>query len=77
MYRLFTNDRKPLKGTPMYSAYKDVRASNAEEARKHCPPQFDAPYYAPSVAIPLLDDDRSDGDRAWLRKHVLRGSFVC
>lgn len=69
-FRLFTNDRKPKNGVPMYSAYKDVRASSPEVARAQCPPQFDAPHFAPAVAIHWPPDTQSEDEKEWLKTHV-------
>ena len=70
-YRIFTNDRHTKRGVPMYSALKDVEASSPETARKKCPPQFDAPNYAPAVAIHW--PNQTDDEKAWLLKHVGKG----
>lgn len=69
-YRIFTNDRGRKRGIPMYSGLKDVNASSPEAARKKCPPGFDAPNYAPAVAIHLPASAQSDDEKNWLRKHV-------
>jgi hypothetical protein len=55
----------------MYSALKDVNASSPEAARKKCPPQFDAPHYAPAIAIHW--PNQSDDEKRWLDKHVGEG----
>lgn len=55
----------------MYSALMEVHVSSPEQAREKCPPQFDAPYYAPAVAIHW--PDQSDDEKAWLKKHVGEG----
>jgi hypothetical protein len=67
-YRIFTNDRRTENGVPMYSALKEVQASSPKAARKQCPPQFDAPNYAPAVAIHW--PNHSDEEKRWLKKHV-------
>lgn len=72
-YRIFTNDRGARRGIPLYSCLKEVQASNPEAARKKCPPQFDAPNYAPAVAIRWPASAQSDDDKAWLAKHVGKG----
>lgn len=54
----------------MYSCLKQVRASSPEDARAKCPPQFDAPNYAPAVAIHWPETAQSDDEKQWLRKHV-------
>ena len=54
----------------MYSALKDVHAKSSVEARRKCPPQFDAPHYAPAAAIRWPESDQSDDEKAWLNKHV-------
>lgn len=69
-YRIFTNDRGKVRGVPMYSAPRDVEASSPEAARKKCPPQFDAPFYAPAVAIHWPSKSQSDDEKEWLKKHV-------
>lgn len=72
-YRIFTNDRGTKRGIPMYSALKEVRAASPESARQRCPPQFDAPNYAPAVAIRWPKSSQSDDEKAWLKKHVGEG----
>ncbi len=67
-YRIFTNDRGKQNGVPMYSCLKEVNASSPEAARKMCPPQFDAPNYAPAVAIHW--PNHSTDEQTWLKKHV-------
>jgi hypothetical protein len=69
-FRVFTNDRRTEKGVPMYSCLMEVQAPNPETARKKCPPQFDAPNYAPVVAIRWPQSVQSDDEKAWLKKHV-------
>jgi hypothetical protein len=69
-FRIFTNDRGTTRGIPMYSALKDVQAVSSEAARRQCPPQFDEPNYAPSVAIRWPASAQSVKERDWLRKHV-------
>jgi len=70
LFRIFTNDRRSKNGVPMYSGYRDVRASDPETARKKTPPQFDAPNYAPAFAIHWPESAQSDDEKAWLKKHV-------
>ena len=70
IYRIFTNDRGKSRGVPMYSALKDVNAASPEGARKQCPPQFDAPNYAPAMAVHWPESTQSDDEKAWLKKHV-------
>lgn len=72
-YRIFTNDRSPKRSVPMYSALKQVQASSPESAQKQCPPQFDAPHYAPAKAIRWPASAQSEDEKAWLRKHVGEG----
>lgn len=69
-YRIFTNDRRKSRGVPMYSCLKEVKAASPESARKQCPPQFDAPNYAPAVAIHWPENAQSDEEKEWLKKHV-------
>lgn len=69
-YRIFTNDRGAPNGVPMYSCLKEVTASSLEAARKQCPPVFDAPNYAPAMAVHWPASAQSDAEKAWLRKHV-------
>lgn len=69
-YRIFTNDRGKIGGVPMYSGLKDVDASGPESARKKCPPQFDAPNFAPAVAIRVPRTTQSDDEKKWLARHV-------
>jgi hypothetical protein len=69
-YRIFTNDRGQQKGVAMYSCLKEVMASSPEAAREKCPPQFDAPYYAPAVAVHWPASAQSDDERRWLKRHV-------
>jgi hypothetical protein len=69
-YRIFTNDRGKKRGIPMYSALMEVRATSPESARKQTPPQFDAPNFAPAVAIHWPESIQSAAEREWLRKHV-------
>lgn len=73
VYRIFTNDRDSKRGVPMYSCLKQVTASSPEAARKKCPPRFDAPHYAPAVAIHWPESAQSDDEKAWLTKHVGTG----
>ena len=72
-YRIFTNDRGTRRGVPLYSCLKEVQADSPEAARKQCPPQFDAPNYAPAVAIHWPNGAQSDDEREWLKKHVGSG----
>lgn len=66
-YRIFTNDRGTIKGTPMYSALKEVKASNAMEAIKKCPPNFTYPKVANAVALKWPPNDEG---KQWLKKFV-------
>jgi hypothetical protein len=70
VYRIFTNDRGSKRGIPMYSALMEVKASSPEVARKQCPPRFDAPHFAPAVAIHWPESAQSDDEKRWLKKHV-------
>jgi hypothetical protein len=54
----------------MYSALMDVKAASPEAAREQCPPQFDEPHFAPSVAIRWPVSAQSDDEKRWLKKHV-------
>lgn len=72
-FRIFTNDRNPRNGVPMYSCLMEVSASSPEAARKQCPRKFDAPNFAPAVAIHWPASAQSDDEKAWLRKHVGEG----
>ena len=72
-YRIFTNDRGMKDGVLMYSCLKEVRASSPVAARRKCPPQFDAPNYAPAVAIRWPESAQSFGEKNWLKKHVGKG----
>jgi len=72
-YRIFTNDRSTIRGRPMYSCLKEVQAASPEAARKQCPPQFDAPNFAPAVAIHWPESAQSDDEKDWLKKHVREG----
>ena len=69
-YRIFTNDRGVKRGVPMYSGFKDVKAESAAEAQKRCPPQFDAPNYAPAKAIRWPERFQSDEEKQWLKEHL-------
>ncbi len=75
-YRIFTNDRGTLhdvvhgQEVPLYSCLKEVMAYSPEAARKLTPPQFDAPYFAPAVAVHWPASAQSDDEKDWLRKHV-------
>jgi hypothetical protein len=73
VYRIFTNDRGTKRGIPMYSCLKEVKASSPEAARQKCPPQFDAPNYAPAMAVHWPASAQSDDEKAWLKKHVGEG----
>lgn len=70
LYRIFTNDRRAKRGIPMYSCLKQVMAETPEDARLKCPPCFDAPYFAPAVAIHWPASAQSDDEKAWLKKHL-------
>ena len=72
-YRIFTNDRGTKHGVPMYSCLKEVQATTPLAARRKCPPQFDAPNYAPAMAIHWPESAQSDDEKAWLNKHVGKG----
>lgn len=61
---------EPWRGVPMYSCLKQVQASSPEAARKKCPRQFDAPNFAPAVAIRWPASAQSEDEKAWLEKHV-------
>jgi hypothetical protein len=52
----------------MYSCLKQVRAVNSDAALRQCPPELDAPHFAPAVAIPWPVE--SDEDKRWLEKHL-------
>ena len=73
LYRIFTNDRGSKRGVPMYSCLKEVTAESPEAARRKCPAQFDAPHYAPAVAIHWPASAQSDDEKTWLDKHVGSG----
>ena len=64
-----TNSVRHVRRNPL----KEVEASSVEAARKKCPPQFDAPTYAPAVAIHWPESDQSHDEKEWLKKHVGRG----
>jgi hypothetical protein len=72
-YRIFTNDRGMKNGVLMYSCLKEVRAASPVAARRKCPPQFDAPNYAPAMAIRWPESVQSTADKNWLKKHVGKG----
>lgn len=72
-YRIFTNDRGKKRGVPMYSCLKEVQATSPAAALKECPPEFDAPNYAPAVAIHWPAREQSNDEKAWLAKHVGQG----
>lgn len=69
-FRIFTNDRGKQNGVPMYSCLKEVTASSPETARKQCPAKFDAPHYAPAMAVHWPASAQSDDEKEWLKKHV-------
>jgi len=69
-FRIFTNDRRERRGVPLYSCLKEVEASSPVSARRKCPPQFDAPNYAPAMAVHWPASAQSDDEKAWLKKHV-------
>ncbi len=69
-YRIFTNDRGTKRGEPMYSCLKEVMASSPEHAREQTPSEFDAPNYAPAVAVHWPASAQSDDEKDWLKKHV-------
>jgi hypothetical protein len=69
-FRIFTNDRIPDGGVPMYSCLKSVKARNATEALQKCPRQFDAPHCAPAKAIRWPESEQSPAEKAWLALHV-------
>jgi hypothetical protein len=69
-YRIFTNDRGRVNGIPMYSALKDVTAASPEEARRKVPAAFDAPNFAPAVAIRWPESSQAEHEKEWLRRHV-------
>jgi hypothetical protein len=69
-YRIFTNDRRSVRGVSMYSCLREVRASSPEAALKKCPPQFNTPNYARAVAIRWPEETQSDDEKAWLKEHV-------
>ena len=73
-YRIFTNDRGIRGGVPLYSCLKEVKATSPEVARRTCPARFDAPNYAPAVAIHWPASTQSDDEKEWLKKHVGKGS---
>jgi hypothetical protein len=69
-FRLFTNDRGSPKGVPLYSCLKEVMASSPAQARRQVPKQFDAPNFAPSMAIRWPESEQSESEKAWLKRHV-------
>lgn len=73
IYRIFTNDRGVKRGVAMYSALMEVSAKSPEQARKACPPQFDAPNFAPAMAIHWPKSSQSADEKEWLKKHVGKG----
>ncbi len=73
LYRIFTNDRGKARGVPLYSCLKELMATSPEEARKKTPAQFDAPNFAPAVAIHWPESAQSEDEKYWLRKHVGKG----
>jgi hypothetical protein len=68
--KVFTNDRGKARGVPMYSCLLDVNVRDLDAALRKVPPAFDAPNFAPAVAVAWLPDD--EGKR-WLAKHVGEG----
>jgi hypothetical protein len=69
VFRIFTNDRGKRNGVPMYSCLMEVRAKDRISARAKCPKRFDAPHFAPAVAI-QWDGPPTRWEREWLKKHV-------
>lgn len=63
-YRIFTNDRRTVRGIQMYSALKEVEASSVEEALNKCSPLSSV------VAIRWPESAQSDDEKKWLKKHV-------
>ena len=61
---------KTLPGVPMYSCLKEVHAKSRDEALTKVPKQFDAPTFAPAVAVRWPESEQDDDEKAWLRKHV-------
>ena len=72
-YRIFTNDRGIRRGVALYSCLKEVKADSPEAAREQCPARFDAPHFAPAVAVHWPETAQSDDEKAWLKKHVGSG----
>jgi hypothetical protein len=68
MFRIFTNDRGKVRGVPMYSALKGIRAASAEAAARSVDPDFGVPHFAPIVAVqwPVKTKEAKD----WMAKHV-------
>jgi hypothetical protein len=69
-YRIFTNDRNPKNGVPMYSALCREDAITPEEAAaRH--PRWGPPEFGPVKAIewPVTTQESKD----WLEKHVGKG----
>ena len=68
-YRVFTNDRAPKNGVPMYSCFSEVKAEDAGLARKTVPEKFGiAGGLAPIIAIEWPPSTQASKD--WLDKHV-------
>jgi hypothetical protein len=68
--KIFTNDRGKKKGVPLYSCLDTVNVRDLDAALRKVPAQFDAPHFAPAVAVAWPPDD--EGKR-WLAKHVGEG----
>lgn len=68
LYRVFSNDRRRVKGVPMYSCLMETSAATPEAAISQANPAFGAPKYAPIVAIEWPPETQVSKD--WLAKHV-------
>ena len=66
-YRIFTNDRRAVKGVPMYSCLKEITASSEDAAVRTVPQRWGPPNYA---AVKAIKWPASGDDVNWLKKHV-------
>jgi hypothetical protein len=69
-FRIFTNDRRKLRGVPMYSALRDLEADSPDSAEKRANsrwPKFGVDGgLAPIVAIHWPKRAQSQDEKDWL-----------
>ena len=69
---MFSNDRRRVRGVPLYSSLVEVSTETPEDAVARVSTDFGAPKFAPLVAVEW--PPRTRASRAWFTKHVATGT---